>query len=301
MLFERDNCTVIDTAEESANGKWSSVCAGYYNDKYIIYMTGIRNKNLPHQNLGYFLRHNLVHNAILKFYSIYKCKSQVVVIGCGYDTMFWNCYDEDIRFQKWFELDKEELIAKKSKIISDNKLLQKYANQDSFVLMSIDFDTIKSLLVELKKNRFDEKIPTLFIDEFSMIYFETETTKNILREIGNLDNSCIISYGMTLVDDEYGSFVREGFEDIGIPLKSYILTSTENDYKQLLIDSGFECSKTMNCNSMIKYYFDEKEKKRIIHLEHFDNLKEVLYYMKHYCGAVGGNNEFVSIIPTLAK
>mgnify|MGYP007035375591 CR=1 FL=1 len=38
MLFEKDNCTVVDTAEESANGKWNSASSGYYDDKYIIYM-----------------------------------------------------------------------------------------------------------------------------------------------------------------------------------------------------------------------------------------------------------------------
>lgn len=300
MLFEKDNCTVVDTAEESANGKWNSASSGYYDDKYIIYMTGIRNKTLAHQKIGYYLRHNFIYDATKKFHLIYGFESQVVVIGCGYDTLFWICHDDNIRFQKWIELDKEELIEKKSKIISNNELLQKSVDQEgSFILKAVDFDQIKSLLTELKQVGFNEKIPTLFIDEFSMIYFEKETTQNLLKEIGNLDNSCIISYGMVLIDDEYGNFVNEGFEDLGVPLKSYVLTATEENYAQLLLESGFKCAKVMNCSFMLKNYFDEKEMKRVIHLEHIDDLKEMLYYMKHYCGALGGNEEFVSVIANL--
>ena len=113
MIFEKENCTVVDTAEESANSKWNTVCSGYYDDKYIGYMTGVRSETLPHQKIGHYLRHSLIHDATKNFYSMYGSESQVVVVGCGYDTLFWICRDENILFKKWFELDKEELVVSK--------------------------------------------------------------------------------------------------------------------------------------------------------------------------------------------
>lgn len=302
MIFEKENCTVVDTAEESANSKWNTVCSGYYDDKYIGYMTGVRSETLPHQKIGHYLRHSLIHDATKNFYSMYGSESQVVVVGCGYDTLFWICRDENILFKKWFELDKEELINKKAKIISDNAILYSATNQnDGFCLHKIDFNFSHSILNELKQKNFDIHLPTLFIDEFSMIYFDPEKTQNILKEIGNLKNSYLISYGMTLMDDEYGTFIKEGFEYINVPLKSYQLTATEDDYYKLLLNAGFEKAAVMNCNSMLKFFIDENDRKRIVRLEHFDNPREMLHYMRHYCAALGGNQEFVSVLPEVPK
>ena len=292
MIFDDEMHSVEDTAFDSANGKWSSSSLGYYKDKYIGYFIDMKKKLLPHQNLGYYIRHSIYKKALIRFYEMYGKESQIVVIGCGFDTSYWLMKSENIIFQKWFDLDKERIIEHKKKIIYDVKP-NIFLPAENYYLHSFDFDATEDFLSKLKEFRKD--LPTLFIDEFSMIYLKKKTTKKMLSLISSLLNSSILSFGMVGGDDEFGLSVKRMFKSYGFPLKSYELTLTIMNTINLFVNNGFKHVITVNNENILKKFYEQKELQRVISLGNIDE-EELSFLFSHYSTTVAGHENFISFL-----
>jgi [phosphatase 2A protein]-leucine-carboxy methyltransferase len=88
---------VQDTAFDAVEGKCSASSKGYYLDPFIQRFLVKENVQPPHMNYLYYLRTTIVSNSILSFQRQYGPNSQVVVLGCGYDTLFWRLLDLNVR------------------------------------------------------------------------------------------------------------------------------------------------------------------------------------------------------------
>ncbi|OHT08636.1 Leucine carboxyl methyltransferase family protein [Tritrichomonas foetus] len=293
MLFGSDHFSVEDTALDAANGKWSSTRAGYYEDKYISSFLDLKRRLLPHQNLGYFIRNSFFRKVLHNFFSVYGFESQVVVLGCGYDTLFWLLNDENIKFKHWFDLDKENVINFKKKIISSD-LFQPLEN---YHVECIDFNNTNLDFVSILSEF--EQLPTVFIDEFSLIYCEYETTQNIIKLIASNKDWHLASYGMVQPEDEFGQLVQESFIKLKIPLKSYKFTASVQETDNVYIKAGFNSVRSLDSELMLKLFFTKTERDRFLSLEYFDDPKELFYLLRHYCAIVAGNDQFVSILPEI--
>lgn len=98
--------------------KLSAVSKGYYEDNYIQYFIPDPRRQLPPMNMGYHLRAMAIYLSAKKFYSMFGPNSQVVQLGCGYDTLFFRLRDEKIIFSKWIDLDLNHIVQRKSRVIS---------------------------------------------------------------------------------------------------------------------------------------------------------------------------------------
>lgn len=277
---------VEDTAMSAANSKWSAAVAGYCNDPYIGYFVPVKEEKLAHQNVGSYIRTYMINSAIERFYSIYGAESQVVVMGCGYDTAFWTARDKNFCFKNWFDLDLRSVVNFKKSIIEKNEV---FRGKEHYKLIEIDFE--KSNMVQsLEKHGF-EKLPTLFIDEFSLVYVTTKTFSSILKSISSLENAEFVCFTMTQQDDEFGSAVTEMFTEIGIPLKSYKLTGNMQNVCEFTTRE-FSHVRAVTSDQVFFNVLPKEEQTRVMSLDIIEDPHEMIYILKHYITIFAGSARF---------
>jgi O-methyltransferase involved in polyketide biosynthesis len=283
--------SVEDTALGAAIGKYSAAARGYYDDPYIECFVSDPERKLPHQNLGSYLRMRMMIRGITHFHSLYGAASQVVVLGCGYDTSFWLNRRNGLHFQMWFDLDKPDVVNRKHSIISGNELFEPL---NDYVLKSIDLDRTGNLNEFLIEIGF-QPLPALFIDEFSLIYLSEDAFDSILKCVSQIPNSEFVSYGMTMKDDEFGKRVQEGFAELGIPLRSYSRMGTPAVAIQTMADCGFRTASVISSDDAVRKLLPSEDKARIARLEYFDTPGELQQVLQHYLTVYAGSPEFTTV------
>jgi [phosphatase 2A protein]-leucine-carboxy methyltransferase len=228
---------------------------------------------------------------IAHFHSVYGPKSQAVAIGCGYDTMFWLNRQAGLLFHKWFDIDKSEVVNRKRSIISENSLFEPLTN---YFLHSTDFDSIQDLPGFLSDIGF-EPLPTLFIDEFSLIYVSENSFDSILTSIAKRPRSEFMSYGMTMNADDFGKRVQEGFAELGIPLRSYGRTGTPPEAIAAMAGYGFAAVSVVPSDAAVRAVLPPEDKARIARLDIFDRPGEMQHILAHYITIYAGSPEFTNI------
>jgi [phosphatase 2A protein]-leucine-carboxy methyltransferase len=271
---------VQDTAFDAVEAKSSALAKGYYVDPFIRRFLVSENPQPPHLNYLYYLRTTRVLNFLLAFHDAHGPRSQVVVLGCGYDTLFWRLIDAGVRFAQWFDLDLPEVIVRKTKLIAHDPPL----TTEGYRACSIDLrrNFGESLAVE----GFDSAIPTAFVDEFSMIYIESAWVSSLLKFVSSLNAASVISIGVANMGDDFGRFWIEAFRDNNTPLRGL----EDGPWEGLFERAGFssvDCSTFENEAKGI----GEEEAERVRQIEAQVKLDELECLLRHYvvirCATVG--------------
>ena len=285
---------VEGTASDVVGFKMTAISKGYYVDNYMKYFAGdvLYGSHLPHQNFGSYLRALIIERVVTKFHSVYGSRSHIVNFGCGFDTLFWRLRDKKVVFDFWYEFDKQRVIDKKMKIINER---EEFHPLDKYSLEVLDLEEPNS--IDILKTKIDISIPTLFIDEFSLIYVSEQSVRNLFTFIGsNNKDFGLVSYTMTNLDDDFGELILEGFHDMNVPLLSTSLTKTPKDAVEMLLSLGFECADANEAISVAKKQMTIQDRQRVSRLDYFDDPREVDYILKHYLFLAGGSTEFCNNI-----
>jgi hypothetical protein len=111
---------------------------------------------------GYFARQYIIHETIKKYIEMFE-EVQVINLGAGFDTMYWNL---NLQKVKYYEIDFPEVVKRKIKIIKENNKLssflkneeydgEKSLKSDNYNLFSVDLRNIneyQSFLEKFKVN-----------------------------------------------------------------------------------------------------------------------------------------------------
>ena len=289
-MFLNDG-TVEGTASDVIGFKMSAITRGYYEDKYLPLFSSdiLYGTHLSHQNFGSYIRTVTFEKIVEKFHSLYGDESQVVELGCGYDTLFWRLRDKGISFKKWTEIDKKIVVEKKAKILEDN---EEFKPLDRYALKELDLELEDAC--DVIEKEIESDVPCLFIDEFSLIYVDRSSVKKIFETIGKHSKWCIASYSMTNLDDDYGEIIIEGFEEMGIPLKSVSLTPSVSETIKMLKECNFEAADASDAITYAKRSMSKEERMRVSRLDYYENPGELDFILKHYLFFAAGAKEFVT-------
>jgi len=286
MDYESSKNTVEDTAKEAMKFKSNTVRSGYYNDPFIKFFCKDFGHFEPHQRFGTFIRVFSIMDGLKEFHKLYGSNSVVIVLGCGYDTLFWRATLEKMIFSKWIEVDKCEVIENKKRIIQDSGL----SGEISFI--SYDFNNNTDLSEKIGIIT-DLSMPRLYIDEFSMVYVKDESIIRLLKDISLRNNDCFISYSMVCDNDSFADFVFSGFKDLGIPLLSKTLTQTNEQTECTFHEIGFPNVASTRSTLYARKRIPYQERKRVSCLDYFEDPAEIEYILKHNKIIFAGNQEFV--------
>jgi hypothetical protein len=86
-----------------------------------LFCNGISSENdnrIKHESIRFFLL------------QITKCQCQIVNLGAGFDTLFWNLKDEDLTPVRFVEMDFQSVVNRKAYYIKNRKpLLDKLTSE----------------------------------------------------------------------------------------------------------------------------------------------------------------------------
>lgn len=123
------------TNNDASSFKSYAVYKGYWKDPYINYFSPVINKNPefknehkpPEMSRGYFARISAMQSVIHKFLDKYtvndKRMCQIINLGAGYDTLYFNLCDMNKLPLKYIEIDFSRVVSSKLRLIRSKKPL----------------------------------------------------------------------------------------------------------------------------------------------------------------------------------
>jgi len=285
MSSFRELGSVEDTAMDAANAKYSAVSRGYYVDKFIDYFVPDRIRQLPPMNLGYYVRTLSMYKAIEKFHQLHGDNIQVVILGCGYDTLFWRLRENGVCVKKWFDIDMPHVVSKKKEIVKNDV----FQPLDNYCLFVCDLSNPENFKAVMSQHGFED-IPTIFVDECTLIYVEPKSVDEIIYFAGHLTSSAFISYGMIKPDDNFGKLMVKNFQSFGAPLKGIFNYPSIQSHKQRFQNGGFANVISMDLNETMRTVIIRAEYQRIMRIEMQDDPEELSFVLAHYVLAIAGSD-----------
>lgn len=118
-MYSTSDKAVIETNDDATSCKISIHQLEYVKDPFVEFFSSSTERKPPLINRGYFGRVYTIHKLIDEFRKTTNDNCQVISLGSGFDTLFWNLKGE-IPF---IEMDFESVVQKKIDVIQKNKEL----------------------------------------------------------------------------------------------------------------------------------------------------------------------------------
>jgi hypothetical protein len=289
----RELNSVEDTALDAANAKLSAVSRGYFIDPYIEYFVPMEVRQIPPMNLGYHVRTLAMSEAVTRFHKLHGNSIQVVCCGAGYDTLFWRLRDKGVQIGRWFDVDLPHVVSRKS-LVFENEIFQPL---DNYSLVECDMGQPNLLETVLKTNGFSPDLPTVFLDECTLIYVEPSSVDLIIKFAASLKSSGFISYAMVKPDDPFGQLMVENFNNFGAPLKGIAPYPTVESNRERFVKAGYQKVKAVDMDVAMDQLLTQEEYVRVHRLEIHDDPDELSFMLSHYVLTIASTDEeFIAIL-----
>lgn len=126
------------TNNDATNFKAYAVSKGYWSDSYLPHFSPAAFKQPqqqpqqqqqpiehkpPEMSRGYFARVNAIRSVVFRFLEAKGPNCQIVNLGCGFDTLYFELSDHHLAPKKFVELDFNRVVMSKIRIIKSKKAL----------------------------------------------------------------------------------------------------------------------------------------------------------------------------------
>ena len=302
---------VQSTSNDALKTKISCVISNYYKDPFICYMEPGSNhkKFLPLINRGTYCRvfaiNSKLHEAINNFRKLdeYKdSKINIIILGSGFDTTYFNLMSEGYTNIEFYEFDYKEIIDKKLKYISKAKPLLNIINKNknNYHLINCDITNKKLFTETLNNIKTQENDLTIVICECLLVYIEESVTIEMISCLTEkFSNIYLLEYDLIGPDDPFGKEMVDNLKTRDIYLKGFDDVKNINDQINRLKKLNFE---GVNIVDMYHVYFNVlpvEERKRIEKLELMDEFEELNLLQRHACFGFASkckNDKFKNLI-----
>ena len=302
---------VQSTSNDALKTKISCVISNYYKDPFICYMEPGSNhkKFLPLINRGTYCRvfaiNSKLHEAINNFRKLdeYKnSKINIIILGSGFDTTYFNLMSEGYTNIEFYEFDYKEIIDKKLKYISKAKPLLNIINKNknNYHLINCDITNKKLFTETLNNIKTQENDLTIVICECLLVYIEESVTIEMISCLSDkFSNMYLLEYDLIGPDDPFGKEMVDNLKTRDIYLKGFDDVKNINDQINRLKKLNFE---DINIVDMYHVYFNVlpvEERKRIEKLELMDEFEELNLLQRHACFGFASkckNDKFKNLI-----
>ena len=286
---------VQSTSNDALKTKISCVINNYYKDPFILYMEPGNNhkKFLPLINRGTYCRvyainsklHEIINN-FKKLEEYKESKINIIILGSGFDTTYFNLMSEGYNNIDVYEYDYKDIIDKKLKYISKSKQLLEIIkqNKNNYHLINCDITNKKLFSESLNNIKTGENDLTIIICECLLVYIEESITLEMLScIIEKFNNIYLLEYDLIGPDDPFGKEMIDNLKTRDIYLKGFNDVKNINDQINRLKKVNFE---DINIVDMYHIYFKVlpiEDRKRIERLELMDEFEELNLLQKHAC------------------
>lgn len=210
---------VTKTNDHASNCKSFAVSLGYYQDPYVRFFARNPERKPPEISLGTYVRVMIVRLVITEFISLFKRKCNIVSLGAGFDTLFWNLPQKPL---KYVEVDLKDVVMRKCLIIErtpplkqnlpkDAKIAPTGISSDGFYLITADISNPdEALTLILDKSQLDCTLPTLFLSECVLVYLPSRLSQKLVDSIASkFAKAAFLLYEQVNVGDRFGQIMIE--------------------------------------------------------------------------------------------
>lgn len=290
----------MSTNDDASNCKRYAVSKRYWNDDYIQYFVRkIPDRKTPEINRGYYIRYHAIQTVIDQFLYKTNFKCQIVNIGAGFDTLYWNLSSRNqLPKHGLYELDLQPVVEKKlmhiktkrplsSCLIGEITLDKSKLVSNCYCVCSCDITNVLEVDKILTECGIDKNIPTLFLAECVFVYISHEHVEKLLNYASEeYSTSVFLDYDPVNLNDRFGEVMKQNLRgracnllgahsDLDSKVKAYKMFSSVK--VKLLVDIYSELA--------------QQEKQRVEKLEFLDEVNLLYDLLKHYCISIGYNDQ----------
>lgn len=292
--------SVMSTNDDASECKRFAVEKRYWHDPFIKYFVKkVVERKTPEISRGYFVRHWYIKNMTEQFIQITDQNCQIVNIGAGFDTLYWNLFEEN-RQPKYgfYEIDFRQVVQRKCHLINSRPELKQYLKGDVavkndeirsefYLLFAADVIKIEEIDKKLMEMGINKTVPTLFIAECVLVYIPIDGVGGLFNYISkHFSTVAFLDYDPINLHDKFGEVMRQNLRGRQCNLVgSHHTLDTKLEFMRKYF-------KESTGSLLVELYekLDQKEKQRIERLEFLDEVELLSDLLQHYSMCLSYND-----------
>ncbi|PNY06733.1 leucine carboxyl methyltransferase 2-like [Trifolium pratense] len=252
-----NTAAVQATNDDASASKLSCVKKGYMKDDYIHLFVRRPVRRSPIINRGYFARWAALRKLLYQFLDVEKktdengpTKTQILSLGAGFDTTYFQLQDEGKAPHLYVEVDFKEVTSKKAALIETCSQLKNKLGETASIsrekgevvsahykLVPADLRDVKQLNDIITITEMDPSLPTFIIAECVLIYLDPDSSHEVVGwACRTFSTAVFFLYEQIHPDDAFG---QQMIRNLEVWMPNFCILFYTMVFRSQSIDFGF--------------------------------------------------------------